>query len=76
SQALGTSFEARVQDYMAAQAERMEREEAKYPVIKNVNSISVTRGKEEKNDEDGVTTGDGIEKTNGSDQKAKKENEA
>ncbi|GJW02562.1 hypothetical protein Tco_1561418 [Tanacetum coccineum] len=57
------------------------REEAKYPVTKNVNSISLSRGKEEKNDEDNVTTGDGIEKTSGSDPKmpvkeAEKENEA
>nr|GEU48276.1 putative reverse transcriptase, RNA-dependent DNA polymerase [Tanacetum cinerariifolium] len=33
------------------------REEAKYLVTKNVNSISLTRGKEEKNDEDNVMTG-------------------
>ncbi|GJV72406.1 hypothetical protein Tco_1492401 [Tanacetum coccineum] len=52
------------------------REEAKYPVTKNINSISVTRGEEEKNDEDDLTTGDAIEKTSGSDQEAEKENEA
>ncbi|GKF07680.1 hypothetical protein Tco_0041904 [Tanacetum coccineum] len=52
------------------------REEAKSPITKNVNSISLTRGEEEKNDEDDVTTGDGIEKTSGSDQEAEKENEA
>ncbi|GJV45749.1 hypothetical protein Tco_1430285 [Tanacetum coccineum] len=57
------------------------REEAKYPVTKNVNSISLTRGEEEKNDEDDVTTGDGIEKISGSNLKmpvkeAYKENEA
>ncbi|GJZ27412.1 hypothetical protein Tco_0571665 [Tanacetum coccineum] len=38
------------------------REEAKYPVTKNVNSISLTKGEEEKNDEDDITTGEGIEK--------------
>ncbi|GJZ57368.1 zinc finger, CCHC-type containing protein [Tanacetum coccineum] len=118
-QALRTSFEARVRDYMAAHTERMERfenaifkqreeindrmaemfgllkelttsrapkkvlirEEAKYPVTKNVNSISLTRGEEEKNDENNVTTVNDIEKTNGSDtempvKKAEKENEA
>ncbi|GJS08408.1 MAK10-like protein [Tanacetum coccineum] len=84
-QALGTTFEARVRDYMAAHTERMKRfenaifkqreeingritemfrllkelttnkapekvlirEEAKFPVTKNVNSISLTRGEEE-----------------------------
>ncbi|GJV07462.1 hypothetical protein Tco_1345118 [Tanacetum coccineum] len=88
-QALGTSFEAQVRDYMAAHTERMERapkkvlirEEAKYPVTKNVNSISLTRGKEEKNDENDVTTVDDIEKTDKSDmkmpvKKAEKDNEA
>ncbi|GKG35883.1 hypothetical protein Tco_0441037, partial [Tanacetum coccineum] len=81
-QALGTTFEARVWDYMAAHTKRMERfentifkqreeingrmtemfgllkklttsrtpekvlirEEAKFPVTKNVNSISLTKG--------------------------------
>ncbi|GJW89449.1 hypothetical protein Tco_0164789 [Tanacetum coccineum] len=57
------------------------REEAKYPITKNVNSISLTRGKEKKNDEDNVTTGDDIEKTSGSNpemlvKEAEKENEA
>nr|GEW97419.1 zinc finger, CCHC-type [Tanacetum cinerariifolium] len=57
------------------------KEEAKYPVTKNVNSISLTRGEEEKNDEDDVTTGDGIEKTRRSDpempvKEAEEENEA
>ncbi|GJR94376.1 zinc finger, CCHC-type containing protein [Tanacetum coccineum] len=52
------------------------REEAKYPITKNVNFIFVTRGEEEKNDEDDVMTGDAIEKTSGSDQEAEKENEA
>ncbi|GJT59206.1 hypothetical protein Tco_1002739 [Tanacetum coccineum] len=104
-QALGTTFEARVREYMAAHTERMERfenaiskqreeindmmaemcglhrklttsralekvlirEEAKYPVTKNINSVSLTRREEEKSDKDDVTTGDGIEKTNGSD---------
>ncbi|GKB91697.1 MAK10-like protein [Tanacetum coccineum] len=41
-------------------------EEAKSPVTKNVNSISLTRGKEEKSNKDDVATGDDIEKTNGS----------
>ncbi|GJT19970.1 MAK10-like protein [Tanacetum coccineum] len=86
-QALGTNFEARVRDYMAAHTERMERfestifkqreeingrmtemfgllkelttsrtlekvlirEKAKFPFIKNVNSISLARNKEEEN---------------------------
>ncbi|GKA92158.1 hypothetical protein Tco_0814083 [Tanacetum coccineum] len=45
------------------------REEAKSPVTKIVNSISLTRGEEEKSDKDGVATDDDIEKTNGSDTK-------
>ncbi|GJU16322.1 hypothetical protein Tco_1144288 [Tanacetum coccineum] len=59
-QALGTTFEARVRDYMAAHTERIERfenaifkqreEEAKIPVTKNVNSISLARGEEERSD--------------------------
>ncbi|GKF90602.1 hypothetical protein Tco_0274303, partial [Tanacetum coccineum] len=57
------------------------REEAKQPVTKNVNSISLIRGEEEENDDDGATTGDSIEKPDGSDvemplKEAKKENEA
>ncbi|GJW63191.1 hypothetical protein Tco_0115075 [Tanacetum coccineum] len=57
------------------------KEEAKYPVTKNVNSISLTRGEEEKNDENDVTIVDDIEKTDGSDtemlvKKAEKANEA
>ncbi|GJV09965.1 zinc finger, CCHC-type containing protein [Tanacetum coccineum] len=85
-QALGTTFEARVRDYMVAHTERMERfknsifkqrgeindrmtemfrllkelttsrtpekvlirEEAKFPVTKNINSISLARGEEER----------------------------
>ncbi|GJT26457.1 hypothetical protein Tco_0906732 [Tanacetum coccineum] len=85
-QALETTFEARVRDYMAAHTERIERfenaifkqhgginsrmtemfrllkelmtsrtpekvlirEEAKFPVTKNVNSISLTKGEEER----------------------------
>ncbi|GKA38241.1 MAK10-like protein [Tanacetum coccineum] len=92
-QALGTTFEARVRDYMAAHTERMERfenaifkqreeingrmtemfrllkelttsktlekvlirEEAKFPVTKNVNSISLTREEEERSDMMDVT---------------------
>ncbi|GJX94482.1 hypothetical protein Tco_0349068 [Tanacetum coccineum] len=99
-QALGTTFEARVRDYMAAQTERMKRfknaifkqreeindritemfrllkelmtsrapekvlirEEAKFPVTKNVNSISLARGEEERSDKIDVATGNNIEK--------------
>ncbi|GKC80576.1 zinc finger, CCHC-type containing protein [Tanacetum coccineum] len=39
------------------------REEAKSPVTKNVNSISLTRGEEERNDDNDVVTGDDIKKT-------------
>ncbi|GJY00305.1 hypothetical protein Tco_0357323 [Tanacetum coccineum] len=87
-QALGTTFEARTKDYMAAHSERIDRfentifkqrkeingrmtkmfgllkelttskapekvlirEEAQFPVTKNVNSISLARGEEERND--------------------------
>ncbi|GKF79607.1 hypothetical protein Tco_0235175, partial [Tanacetum coccineum] len=54
---------------------------AKHPVTKNVNSISLIRGEEEKNDDDNTTTGDSIEKPDGSNvelplKEAKKENEA
>ncbi|GJU42713.1 MAK10-like protein [Tanacetum coccineum] len=57
------------------------REEAKHPVTKKVNSISLIRGEEEKNDDDNAMTGDSIEKPNGSDaemplKEAEKENEA
>ncbi|GJV42934.1 hypothetical protein Tco_1427470 [Tanacetum coccineum] len=38
------------------------REEAKSSVTKNVNSISLTRGEEEKNDDNDVVTGDDIKK--------------
>ncbi|GJU69700.1 hypothetical protein Tco_1255959 [Tanacetum coccineum] len=103
--ALGTTFEARVRDYMAVHTERMKRfenaiskqreeindrmakmcglhrklttsrapekvlirEDAKYPVTKNVNFVFLTRREEEKSDKDDVTTGDGIEKPNGLD---------
>ncbi|GJR83804.1 hypothetical protein Tco_0154589 [Tanacetum coccineum] len=92
-QALETTFEARVRDYMAAHTERMERfenaifkqreginsrmtemfgllkelttsrtpekvlirEEAKFPVTKNVNSISLTKGEEERSNKKEVT---------------------
>ncbi|GKE65936.1 MAK10-like protein [Tanacetum coccineum] len=92
-QALGTTFEARVRDYMAAHTERMERfknaifkqreeindrmteifrllmelttsrtpekvligEEAKFPVTKNVHSISLARGEEERSDKTNET---------------------
>ncbi|GKF11422.1 hypothetical protein Tco_0049348, partial [Tanacetum coccineum] len=42
------------------------REEAKSSVTKNVNSISLTKGEEEKSDKDDVATSDGIKKINGS----------
>ncbi|GJT71721.1 zinc finger, CCHC-type containing protein [Tanacetum coccineum] len=45
------------------------KEEGKSPVSKNVNSISLTRGEEEKSDKNDVATGDGIKKTSGSDTK-------
>ncbi|GKD67747.1 hypothetical protein Tco_1321837 [Tanacetum coccineum] len=92
-QALETSFQARVRDYMAAHTERMERfenaifkqreginsrmtemfrllkelttsrtsekvlirEEAKFPITKNVNSISLTKGEEEWSNKKEVT---------------------
>ncbi|GJT89067.1 hypothetical protein Tco_1070784 [Tanacetum coccineum] len=118
-QALGTNFEARVRDYMAAQTERMERfenaifkqreeindrmtemfgllkeltasitpekvlirEDARHPVTKNVNSISLIRGEEEKSAKDNAMFGDSIEKPDGSDavvplKEVKKENKA
>ncbi|GJR78226.1 zinc finger, CCHC-type containing protein [Tanacetum coccineum] len=100
-QTLGTTFEARVRDYMAAHTERMERfenaifkqreeingrmiemfgllkelmtsrtlekvlirEEAKFPVTKNVNSISLTKGGEERSNKIEVTP-DNTEKPN------------
>ncbi|GJR27412.1 MAK10-like protein [Tanacetum coccineum] len=99
-QALGTTFEARVWDYMATHTERMDRfensifkqreeindrmtemfrilkelttirapekvlirEEAKFPVAKKVNSISLTKGEEERSEKTDVTTGDNFEK--------------
>ncbi|GKD38691.1 hypothetical protein Tco_1258898, partial [Tanacetum coccineum] len=118
-QALGTTFEARVRDYMAAHTERMERyenaifkqreeinnrmtkmfgllkelltsrtpkkvlirEEAKFPVTKNVNSISLVRGEEEGNDKIDIATGYDIEKPTGTEmgmqvKEAEKKNEA
>ncbi|GJT64340.1 hypothetical protein Tco_1015820 [Tanacetum coccineum] len=39
------------------------REEAKSPITKNVNSISLTRGEEERDDDNDVVTGDDIKKT-------------
>ncbi|GJQ91731.1 hypothetical protein Tco_0002870 [Tanacetum coccineum] len=98
-QALRTTFEARVRDYMLAHTEMMERfensifkqreeindkmaemfgllkelttsrapekvlirEEAKSPVTKNVNSISLARGEEEKNDDNDIATCNDIE---------------
>ncbi|GJY57499.1 zinc finger, CCHC-type containing protein [Tanacetum coccineum] len=99
-QALGTTSEARVWDYMAAHTERMERfekaifkqreeindrmtkmfgflkelttsrtakkilirEEVKFPVTKNVSSISLARGEEERSDKIDVATVNDIEK--------------
>ncbi|GJR89911.1 zinc finger, CCHC-type containing protein [Tanacetum coccineum] len=100
-QALGTTFEARVRDYMAAHTERMERfenaifkqreeindrmtemfgllkelttsrtpekvlirEEAKFPVTKNVNSISLARGEEERSDKTDETLDNTVKPT-------------
>ncbi|GJT36686.1 hypothetical protein Tco_0927105 [Tanacetum coccineum] len=57
------------------------REEAKSPVTKNVNSISLARGEEERNDDNDVATGDDIVKPTGTKtgmpvKEAEKENEA
>ncbi|GKC72963.1 MAK10-like protein [Tanacetum coccineum] len=57
------------------------REEAKHPITKKVNSISLIRGEEEMNADDNVTSSDSIEKPDGSDtkvqlNKVEKENEA
>ncbi|GJS25156.1 MAK10-like protein [Tanacetum coccineum] len=98
---LGTTFEARVRDYMTAHTERMERfenvifkqreeinnrmaemfgllkelttsrapekvligEEAKSPVTKNVNSISLAKGEKERNDNDDMAADGGINRT-------------
>ncbi|GJY60314.1 MAK10-like protein [Tanacetum coccineum] len=94
-QALNTTFEARVREYMAAHTERMERfkntifkqheeingrmtemfgllkelttsktpekvlirEKAKFPITKNLNSISLTKGEEEESNRTKVTPG-------------------
>ncbi|GKA96645.1 zinc finger, CCHC-type containing protein [Tanacetum coccineum] len=99
-QALGTTFEAQVRDYMETHIERMKRfenaifkqreeindkmakmfgllkklttsrdpekvlirEGGKSPVIKNVNSISLARGEEERNNDNDVATDEDIEK--------------
>ncbi|GJZ92737.1 MAK10-like protein [Tanacetum coccineum] len=57
------------------------REEAKSSVTKNVNSISLTKGEEERNDDNDVATGDDIKKPTGTEtgmpvKEAEKENEA
>ncbi|GJU97459.1 hypothetical protein Tco_1326730 [Tanacetum coccineum] len=57
------------------------REEAKAPVTKNVNSISLARGEEERNDDNDVATGDDIENPTRTEmgmpvKEAEKENEA
>nr|GEW60026.1 retrovirus-related Pol polyprotein from transposon TNT 1-94 [Tanacetum cinerariifolium] len=118
-QALGTTFEARVRDYMAAHTERIQnfenaifkqreeindrltemfgllkelttsrtpekvliREEAKFPVTKNVNSISLASGEEERSDKINVATVNDIEKptrtkTRMQENEAKKDNKA
>ncbi|GJT52975.1 MAK10-like protein [Tanacetum coccineum] len=100
-QALETTFEARVKDYMAAHTERMERfenaifkqreeindrmtemfgllkelttnrspekvlirEEAKFPITKNVNSISLARGEEERGDKTDETLDNTVKPT-------------
>ncbi|GJW82419.1 zinc finger, CCHC-type containing protein [Tanacetum coccineum] len=100
-QALGTTFEARVRDYMAAHTERMERfkniifkqreeindrmtemfgllkelttyrtpekvlvrEEAKFLITKNVNSISLVRGEEEGSDKTDETLDNTVKPT-------------
>ncbi|GJR28913.1 putative reverse transcriptase domain-containing protein [Tanacetum coccineum] len=100
-QALGTTFKARVRDYMAAHSERMERfenaifkqreeindrmtemfgllkelttsrvpkkvlirEEAKFPVTKNINSISLAKGEEEKSDKTDETLDNTVKPT-------------
>ncbi|GJX69836.1 zinc finger, CCHC-type containing protein [Tanacetum coccineum] len=56
-------------------------EEAKSPVTKNVNSISLARGEEERNNDNDVATGDDIEKPTRTEMRmpvkeAEKENEA
>ncbi|GJV55967.1 hypothetical protein Tco_1456972 [Tanacetum coccineum] len=100
-EALGTTFNARVRDYMAEHTKRMERfendifkqceeindkitemfgllkelmtsrwpkkvlirEEAKFPVTKNVNSISLARGEEERSDKTDETLNNAIKPT-------------
>ncbi|GJR52688.1 hypothetical protein Tco_1403209 [Tanacetum coccineum] len=57
------------------------REEARHPITKNVNSISLIKGEEEKSAKDNAMSGDSIEKPDGSDavmplKEVKKENEA
>ncbi|GKA15977.1 MAK10-like protein [Tanacetum coccineum] len=57
------------------------REEARNPITKNVNSISLIRGEEEKNANDNATSDDSIERLDGSDaevplNEVEKENEA
>nr|GFC32018.1 hypothetical protein [Tanacetum cinerariifolium] len=57
------------------------REEAKFPVTKNINSISLTRGEEERSEKTDVTTGRDFKKPTKTETKmpvkeAKKEDEA
>ncbi|GJS03019.1 zinc finger, CCHC-type containing protein [Tanacetum coccineum] len=118
-QALETTFEAQVRDYMAAHAKRIERfenaifkqreeindrmtdmfgllkelttsrapkrelikEEARYPITKNINSISLIKGEGENNVNNNATSGNSIERPDGSDvevliNKFEKENKA
>ncbi|GJY22515.1 MAK10-like protein [Tanacetum coccineum] len=64
-QALATTFEARVRDYMAAHTERMERlENAISKQREEINDRMAGIREEEKSDKDDVATGDRIKKTN------------
>ncbi|GJX52706.1 MAK10-like protein [Tanacetum coccineum] len=78
-QVLGTTFEARVQDYMAAHTERMERfENAIFKQREEINDRMAEIGEEERNDNDDMAADGGI---NGTDtemlvKEAEKENEA
>nr|GEU53212.1 putative cytochrome P450 [Tanacetum cinerariifolium] len=68
-------------DTIRAPEKVLMREEAKHHVTKNVNSICLIRGEEEKNDDDNATTGDSIKEPDGSNaemllKESKKENEA
>nr|GEV97885.1 putative reverse transcriptase domain-containing protein [Tanacetum cinerariifolium] len=65
-QALGTTFKARVQDYMAAYTERMERfENAIFKQREEINDRMTEIEEEEKADKCDVATDDGSKKTDG-----------